>query len=289
MRFAVILAVFSSFWSNFTQVADVNKLQAEAEFAYVLKKYSLSIAKYNELINTYHITDGRVRMNLAHSYYYLHDSVNAGFHYSKLSKSSDAKLNSVSNHQLGIIAASNKEYQSALRFFRAALKADPNNEAARYNYELIKKKLEEKKRNSPPDKDKQKNKSDESEMIENDDSPSGRGKPGSHDENGKSGQSQQSEQDNKGDQQKSKGEGEKNKARDQSVKGDEEQKNNELKPDEKGKSRRDALISQRLKLMNMSEDKARMILEAMKNSEIQYFQQLKKKGNPRYDKDKPTW
>jgi Ca-activated chloride channel family protein len=71
--------------------------------------------------------------------------------------------------------------------------------------------------------------------------------------------------------------------------GSEEDDNNELKPDEKGKRKRDALISQRLKIMNMSEDKARMILDAMKNSEIQYLQQIKKKGKPKYDKDKPDW
>jgi Ca-activated chloride channel family protein len=214
MRFVIILAIFLSLFSRFTQIADANRLKTEAESAYTLKKYNISIIKYNTLINSYNNTDEHVRMNLAHCYYYLHDSINAEFHYIKLSKSSNKKLNSVSNHQLGIIAASNKEYQLALKYFRQALKADPQNEAARYNYELIKKKLEEKEKKNPPDKnkDKQNQNNDESEMIENDDSPSGgKGKPGKHDDQGKAGQSQESVQSNNGNQEKSKGEGEKNK------------------------------------------------------------------------------
>jgi Ca-activated chloride channel homolog len=292
MSFVIILNIFFSLWSRFNQIADINKLEAEAESAYISKKYNISIEKYNELINSYHNTDERVRMNLAHSYYFFNDSINAEFHYNKLSKSHNAKLNSVSNHQLGIIAASHKEYQQALKYFHQALKADPDNEAARYNYELIKKKLEEKEKNSSPQKDqnKQNERTDQSEMIENDDSPGGgKGTMGNHNDEGRSGQSQQSTESNKGSQEKSKGEGEMDKTKDQPGQGDELKENNELKPDEKGKRERETLISQRLKLMNMTEDKARMILEAMKNSEIQYLQQIKKKGNPKYGKDKPDW
>ncbi|HXA02603.1 MAG TPA: hypothetical protein VNW99_11485 [Cytophagaceae bacterium] len=293
MRFAIIilLNIFFSLWGRFTQIADVNKLKQEAESAYSLKEYGISIVKYNTLINSYNNTDERVRMNLAHSYYFLNDSINAEVHYIKLSKSLNAKLNSVSNHQLGMIATANKEYLHALKYFRQALKADPENEAARYNYELIKKKLEENEKKNPAeqDKNKQKDHTDQSEMMENDDNPSGdKGKSANHDGKGKPGQNQQSVQNNNGILEKSKGEGEKNKNRNKSGQGDIEE-NNELKPDEKGKSKRDALISQRLKQMNMSEDKARMILEAMKNSEIQYLQQIKKKGKPKYDKDKPDW
>jgi Ca-activated chloride channel family protein len=127
-------------------------------------------------------------------------------------------------------------------------------------------------------------------MMENDDSPSGgKATTGSHDDQGKRGESETSVQNNKGNQKKNKEEGEKNKASDASRHGDEQEEYNELKPDEKGNRKRNALISQRLKLMNMSEDKAKMILDAMKNSEIQYLQQMKKKGKTRYDKDKPDW
>jgi Ca-activated chloride channel homolog len=41
--------------------------------------------------------------------------------------------------------------------------------------------------------------------------------------------------------------------------------------------------------MEMSEEKAQMILEAMKNQEIQYLQQNKRKATKPKDKGKPDW
>jgi hypothetical protein len=41
--------------------------------------------------------------------------------------------------------------------------------------------------------------------------------------------------------------------------------------------------------MNISEEKARMILEAMKNNEIQYIQQQKRKATEQPDSGKPDW
>jgi len=41
--------------------------------------------------------------------------------------------------------------------------------------------------------------------------------------------------------------------------------------------------------MKLSEEKAKMILEAMKNQEKQYLQQNKRKANKPQDKGKPDW
>jgi Ca-activated chloride channel family protein len=41
--------------------------------------------------------------------------------------------------------------------------------------------------------------------------------------------------------------------------------------------------------MEMSEEKAQMILEAMKNQEIQYLQQNKRKATKPKDRSKPDW
>ena len=48
-------------------------------------------------------------------------------------------------------------------------------------------------------------------------------------------------------------------------------------------------VSNKLKQMEMSEEKAQMILEAMKNQEIQYLQQNKRKATKPKDKGKPDW
>jgi Ca-activated chloride channel homolog len=41
--------------------------------------------------------------------------------------------------------------------------------------------------------------------------------------------------------------------------------------------------------MKISEEKAKMILEAMKNNEIQYIQQNKRKATQKKDSSKPDW
>lgn len=47
--------------------------------------------------------------------------------------------------------------------------------------------------------------------------------------------------------------------------------------------------SEKLEELNLTEEKARMILEAMKNKEIQYIQQNKRKATKKPDSDKPDW
>jgi outer membrane biosynthesis protein TonB len=54
--------------------------------------------------------------------------------------------------------------------------------------------------------------------------------------------------------------------------------------DEPPKSR-----SEKLEDLNLTEEKARMILEAMKNNEIQYIQQNRRKPSKKPDSTKPDW
>ena len=48
-------------------------------------------------------------------------------------------------------------------------------------------------------------------------------------------------------------------------------------------------VSEKLKDMKISEEKARMVLEAMKNQEVQYLQQNKRKATKPKGKGKPDW
>lgn len=47
--------------------------------------------------------------------------------------------------------------------------------------------------------------------------------------------------------------------------------------------------SEKLEELNLTEEKARMILEAMKNNEIQYIQQNRRKATKKPDSNKPDW
>ena len=55
------------------------------------------------------------------------------------------------------------------------------------------------------------------------------------------------------------------------------------------KEQQNQTIEEKLKEINISKEKAEMILEALKNNEIQYLQQLKRKTSKKVDKSKPDW
>lgn len=61
------------------------------------------------------------------------------------------------------------------------------------------------------------------------------------------------------------------------------------KSDEEKKKEMDEATKQKLKEMNISEEKAQMILEALKNNEIQYIQQRKRQPTEQQDSGKPDW
>jgi hypothetical protein len=67
----------------------------------------------------------------------------------------------------------------------------------------------------------------------------------------------------------------------------EEQKEQEQK--EKEKKGIPPSVADKLKEMQITEEKAKMILEAMKNQEVQYLQQNKRKATKPKEKGKPDW
>ena len=70
-----------------------------------------------------------------------------------------------------------------------------------------------------------------------------------------------------------------------------EQQKQENKEQQKqeNKEQQNQTIEEKLKEINISKEKAEMILEALKNNEIQYLQQLKRKTSKKVDKSKPDW
>ncbi len=114
---------------------------------------------------------------------------------------------------------------------------------------------------------------------------------------------QQKEQQQKQQQQKKEQEKKEQEKKDQEKKEqdkkDEEKKNpekkepeqKEEKPEDKPEDKKETPpdMSEKLKQLQIDEQKARMILEAMKNQEIQYLQQNKRKASKPKDKNKPDW
>ncbi|MES2732775.1 MAG: hypothetical protein V4714_13545 [Bacteroidota bacterium] len=97
---------------------------------------------------------------------------------------------------------------------------------------------------------------------------------------------QQKEQQQK--EQKEQQEQQQQQAKNQKNKPAKEQKKEENSPDGK-ESKENEATAQKLKQMNLTEEKARMILDAMKNNEVQYLQQRRREKTQKTDKGKPDW
>ncbi len=277
----VIVALLLSilFISDVDRIAQINSLKAEAKKAFTSGDYKTAVEKYKYLIDSLQVNEDEVTLNLANAFFQINDSANASIHYSSLSQSSTADIQSRANQQLGVLSNRAGQYEKALGYFKQALKADPSNEDARYNYEMVKKKLEEQQKNQEQKKDQQKKDQQDDQK-----------KDQKKDQNDQQNKDQQQEQKEKQDKD--------NKEQEQKQKSQEEQdKKNQEKSDQQKEENTEnekkenipPSVSEKLKNMEMSEEKAKMILEAMKNQEIQYLQQNKRKATKPKDKSKPDW
>ena len=96
---------------------------------------------------------------------------------------------------------------------------------------------------------------------------------------------EQEQQQQNQEQQEQAEEGEESEEKDQSQEPQQQETEEEGKEMEKPPQSR----SEKLEELNLTEEKARMILEAMKNNEIQYIQQNKRKAKKKPDSNKPDW
>ena len=155
------------------------------------------------------------------------------------------------------------DFQQATTQINEALQKYPNDRKLR----SLKEKLEKEQQQQQKNKD-QENK-DQKDSKENKD--------------GKKGEDQQDEKDK---QNKDKSEEKKNE-------GDPKEKSEGQDPaesdDKKNNDQNELSTLKKLQEMNMSEEKARMILEAMKNSEMQYLQQVKRRPTKPRDSNRPDW
>jgi hypothetical protein len=200
-------------------------------------------------------------LNLAHAQYLLKDTANAFSRYQSLTQSPKNEIASKANLHLGLMTNQKGKAEEALSYFKQAVRQDPANEEARYNYEMLKKKLEEQKKKDQEKKDQEKK---DQENKENKDQ--------------KNKDEQKKDQEQKEKEQKEKEEKEK-----------QEQQQQEKDQKEQEKKDMKNLDKEKLDQMKITEEKARMILEAMKNQEKQYLQQNKRKATKSKDRNKPDW
>jgi Ca-activated chloride channel family protein len=163
-----------------------------------------------------------------------------------------------------------KQYDQALATVKEGLRIKPNSE----KLEALRKLLEQEKKNQQQQQNQEQQKQDKDKQDQKQDQKD---------------QQQKDQQDNSDEK---KQDGNNKNDEENQKKSDQEQKENEpSKPEDEKEQKNDEkpAPSQRLEDLKMSEEKARMILEAMKNQELQYLQQKKRKATQPRDRTKPDW
>ena len=232
------------------RIDQINKLTKEAEEAFKNEDFTETIEKYELLIDSFDFSNEQVYLNLAHSHLLSKDTLNAIENYNYATLADKSEIKSIALQQLGNISEKNNKLEDALNFYKASIIADNKNNDSKYNYELVKKKLNNKK------EQKKNNKNNQSQKEKNKDN------------------SESKKNDNKGQD-------------DKNNKKDKEEKKSENK--ENSSKSNEESVEEKLKKINMSKKKAEMILDALNNNEFQYIQQLKRKSKKKLDKNKPDW
>jgi Ca-activated chloride channel family protein len=257
-------------------IGKINTAKSEAKKAYLAGDYKTAIAKYTYLVDSIGVKEDEVMMNLANSYFHLNDTTNAISSFQPLTLSKNPRLQSVANQQLGVLHNRDGKFEEALSYFKQALKTNPANEDARFNYEMVKKKLNEQKKQEQQQQNKDKQNKDQEQKDQEQKDKEQKDKE------------QQNKDQQKKDQKSKEQEEQEKKEKEEQEKKDQQQKEQEEK-EQKDKKEIPPSVKEKLKDMDMSEEKAKMILEAMKNQEIQYLQQNKRKATKQRDKTKPDW
>ena len=276
MKYLLLILLALNPINDIKRIAKVNALKEEARKAYNQGDYNTAKKSYELLIDSLGVKEAGLQLNLANSYFQLNETEQAAQQYQELSRNEDALIRSTALQQLGVINNREGKFKEALELFKQAVKADPKNDAARFNYEMLKKKLKEQEEQDKQDKDNQDQENNQDQKEKNQDKDS---KDQDNKENQDKDDQQKEDKDDQQQKEKNK-EGQENKDKEeQQDKEGEEQKQEEMPPS----------VSDKLKDMNISEEKARMLLEAMKNQEIQYLQQNKRKATQKKDPSKPDW
>ncbi len=309
----ILLLSLMSFDLN--DIAKINSLKKKAETAFNDGEFEEAVKHYSYLLDTMGVSDEPAAMNYAHAQYKSGNIEGATSQYQKLVLSKNKGIKSLAYQQLGVMSNDPETLERALSYFKESIKSDPTNEDARYNYEMVKKKLNKQqqegdnndKQNQDDQNKDQENKDQENKDQENKDQ-------NQNDQQNKDDQQQQDKnqsEEQKEDQQKQDQENKDQQSQDQKEQegkeenkeqsSEEEKKEGEQKeepqqkPGEEEEKEGDEKNppapsrSDKLEEMNISEEKAKMILEALKNSEIQYIQQNRRKPSKKKESDKPDW
>ena len=271
MRHLIVYILLVVFTDDINEIATINRVKDEAAIAYSDGDYQKAIKNYSFLYDSMGENNDKILLNLSNAYFKAQDTSNAQFHYTKLTESNDKSVKSIAHQQLGVIANNMGKYDVALDEFKNSLRADPGNNDSRYNYELLKRLMEENQQQQNQNQDQQnKDQQNQDQQDQNQDQQQQ--------------QDQQNEEEQEQEQQQNQQNQEQEEEKQQEQQQQEQQESEEENQDEEAQPQ-----PQDTEEMEISEEMAKMILEALRNNEIQYIQQNKKKAKKPKDNSKPDW
>jgi tetratricopeptide (TPR) repeat protein len=142
MKFLLAIFLFLTLLGDGLKKASrINQAAQEAQGLYHRGQYRQAAALYQFLADSLQVKDDALILNLAHATFLAGDDAKATRHYTTLAKNPDPALQSIASTQLGLIYFRKDNPERALYTFKKALIQNPRNETARFNYELVKKYL----------------------------------------------------------------------------------------------------------------------------------------------------
>lgn len=241
-------------------IASINQLKREAETAFQNKFWNVAISKYKLLTDRYGVKEPAVLLNLAHAYFEAQEMSMALMNYEQAAKIGDKAIQTVAYQQAALIKAQSGQLEDALKYLRSSLRSSPNNQAARYNYEVVYALLMKKQQQQGQS---EQNGANQSQQNKN----------------------QQQQQQN-ADKQQQQQKGQQSKENAQTGEQDDQSSEQGKMED---KSSNGKLRSRRLEQIKMTEEQAKTMLDAIRNNEVQYLQQMQRQPGRRTDRSKPDW
>jgi hypothetical protein len=275
--FRSVLLIFLIIPSSWLEIGRRNAAIKEAATSYSKAEYEASVANHLKLSTDFGISSPNATYNLALSYHYNGQLEEAQRTYSGLMGSNNKTLISFASNQNGTILASQQKYDEALEAFRFALIQNPENEPARYNFELLSRWLQE----NPDQQQNQQDEQDKNDQEQNEDQKSDQEK-----------KENQEKKDGEGDEQTKEDEASESQKKEDKTGEKEEKESDEASDMESDLSDRQKArerMQQMLQEMNLTPEQAAQILEAMNGAELRYIQQNRKKPTQKPNRGLPEW
>jgi len=153
VKLLLIAIVLNIFVSDINKINRVNRAKRAAEEAYKSEDFEKAISEFRMLTDSLGVNEDPIYLNLGNAYFQQKDTANAVQFYAKVLSSNDNNLRSLAYQQMGIINKQKNKLKEAMSDFKSSLKSNPANEDARYNYELLKKIVDEQEQQQNNDED----------------------------------------------------------------------------------------------------------------------------------------